>query len=97
MPQTSSSTTPFPETQTYVKRILGTAEDYRYLYGGGLLDRTRTDLVAATNASKGHRDGRAQCVVREEGDAAKKSPAKEAGAPVRRPLTSARCRIACST
>ncbi|HET9269876.1 MAG TPA: transglycosylase SLT domain-containing protein, partial [Vicinamibacterales bacterium] len=29
---------PFPETQTYVKRILGTAEDYRYLYGGGLLD-----------------------------------------------------------
>jgi soluble lytic murein transglycosylase len=25
---------PFPETQNYVKRILGTAEDYRYLYGG---------------------------------------------------------------
>ena len=31
---------PFPETQNYVKRILGTAEDYRYLYGGGLLDPT---------------------------------------------------------
>ena len=30
---------PFPETQTYVKRILGTAEDYRRLYGpGGPLD-----------------------------------------------------------
>jgi soluble lytic murein transglycosylase len=29
---------PFPETQIYVKRILGTAEDYRRLYGGGLLD-----------------------------------------------------------
>ena len=30
---------PFPETQTYVKRILGTAEDYRRLYGpGGVLD-----------------------------------------------------------
>jgi soluble lytic murein transglycosylase len=28
---------PFPETQNYVKRILGTAEDYRRLYGGGLL------------------------------------------------------------
>jgi soluble lytic murein transglycosylase len=28
---------PFPETQAYVKRILGTAEDYRRLYGGGLL------------------------------------------------------------
>ena len=24
---------PFPETQNYVKRILGTAEDYRYVYG----------------------------------------------------------------
>ncbi len=28
---------PFPETQNYVKRILGTADDYRRLYGGGLL------------------------------------------------------------
>ena len=28
---------PFAETQTYVKRILGTAEDYRRLYGGGVL------------------------------------------------------------
>jgi soluble lytic murein transglycosylase len=27
---------PFPETQNYVKRILGTAEDYRRLYGSGL-------------------------------------------------------------
>jgi soluble lytic murein transglycosylase len=26
---------PFPETQNYVKRILGTAEDYRMLYGRG--------------------------------------------------------------
>ena len=26
---------PFPETQNYVKRILGTAEDYRRLYGDG--------------------------------------------------------------
>jgi soluble lytic murein transglycosylase len=26
---------PFPETQNYVKRILGTAEDYRRLYGEG--------------------------------------------------------------
>jgi soluble lytic murein transglycosylase len=30
---------PFPETQNYVKRILGTAEDYRRLYGpDGALD-----------------------------------------------------------
>jgi peptidoglycan lytic transglycosylase len=27
---------PFPETQNYVKRILGTAEDYRHLYGDGV-------------------------------------------------------------
>ncbi len=26
---------PFPETQNYVKRILGTAEDYRRIYGNG--------------------------------------------------------------
>jgi soluble lytic murein transglycosylase len=26
---------PFPETQNYVKRILGIAEDYRRLYGEG--------------------------------------------------------------
>ena len=31
---------PFPETQNYVKRILGTAEDYRRLYGGGILSHT---------------------------------------------------------
>jgi len=29
---------PFTETQAYVKRILGTAEDYRRLYGTGVLD-----------------------------------------------------------
>ena len=26
---------PFPETQTYVRRILGTTDDYRRLYGEG--------------------------------------------------------------
>jgi soluble lytic murein transglycosylase len=31
---------PFTETQAYVKRILGTAEDYRRLYGSGILDVT---------------------------------------------------------
>jgi soluble lytic murein transglycosylase len=31
---------PFTETQAYVKRILGTAEDYRRLYGSGILDAT---------------------------------------------------------
>jgi soluble lytic murein transglycosylase len=39
---------PFPETQNYVKRILGTAEDYRRLYGSGLL--TPGDQPAAAVA-----------------------------------------------
>jgi soluble lytic murein transglycosylase len=44
---------PFPETQNYVKRILGTAEDYRYLYGGGLLDpNSGASLVAASPEPK---------------------------------------------
>lgn len=39
---------PFPETQNYVKRILGTAEDYRRLYGGGgVLQPTALLPVAA--------------------------------------------------
>ncbi len=40
---------PFTETQAYVKRILGTAEDYRRLYGSGLL--ATTGLSAAPVAS----------------------------------------------
>jgi soluble lytic murein transglycosylase len=32
---------PFPETQNYVKRILGTAADYRRLYGAARRDETR--------------------------------------------------------
>jgi soluble lytic murein transglycosylase len=49
---------PFPETQNYVKRILGTAEDYRRLYGGGLLDpdssltAERKAVSGATTAAK---------------------------------------------
>jgi len=45
---------PFPETQNYVKRILGTAEDYRRLYGGGVLvaglPAARTQTPAAVSA-----------------------------------------------
>jgi hypothetical protein len=42
---------PFAETQTYVKRILGTAEDYRRLYGGGLLDPNTSLSAQAAIAS----------------------------------------------
>jgi len=39
---------PYPETQNYVKRILGTTEDYRRLYGdGNRIPRTRTEPVDA--------------------------------------------------
>lgn len=45
---------PFPETQNYVKRVLGTAEDYRRLYADGVTPRTLSTLspVKATG-SKG--------------------------------------------
>jgi peptidoglycan lytic transglycosylase len=38
---------PFPETQNYVKRILGTAEDYRHLYG-----EERAEPVRPPHAAK---------------------------------------------
>jgi soluble lytic murein transglycosylase len=41
---------PFPETQNYVKRILGTAEDYRRLYGGESADED-APVVAPTAAA----------------------------------------------
>lgn len=39
---------PFPETQNYVKRILGIAEDYRHLYGGGLLNPNASLRLSGT-------------------------------------------------
>jgi soluble lytic murein transglycosylase len=38
---------PFPETQNYVKRILGQAEDYRRIYGGDLMASTENDAAPA--------------------------------------------------
>jgi soluble lytic murein transglycosylase len=74
---------PFPETQTYVKRILGTAEDYRYLYGGGLLDPNRgtTALAASSPGSK-----TAVAAAPAAASAKKATPAKKpTKKPVRRP------------
>ena len=42
---------PFPETQNYVKRILGTAEDYRMLYGEGAGSPRPSTGAAAKGAS----------------------------------------------
>jgi soluble lytic murein transglycosylase len=44
---------PFAETQGYVKRILGTAEDYRRLYGTGLLDPNDSLSAQAADAVRG--------------------------------------------
>ncbi|HYT66727.1 MAG TPA: transglycosylase SLT domain-containing protein [Vicinamibacterales bacterium] len=43
---------PFPETQNYVKRILGTAEDYRHLYGEGEGRPRPKPTIAPTTAAK---------------------------------------------
>jgi soluble lytic murein transglycosylase len=47
---------PFPETQNYVKRILGTAEDYRRLYGEGqtptAVNRKPAPMKKATTPKK---------------------------------------------
>jgi soluble lytic murein transglycosylase len=42
---------PFPETQNYVKRILGTAEDYRRLYGEGARVPTVTRAPAKKSSA----------------------------------------------
>ena len=44
---------PFPETQNYVKRILGTAEDYRLLYGPRRRTSATGDRAPALTAAGG--------------------------------------------
>jgi soluble lytic murein transglycosylase len=41
---------PFPETQTYVKRIIGTAEDYRRLYGNDAGEGDRATVKAGPSS-----------------------------------------------
>jgi soluble lytic murein transglycosylase len=66
---------PFPETQTYVKRILGTAEDYRYLYGGGLLDPNLGPAVATAISAPKAAPAAAKKATPAKKPAAKKKPA----------------------
>ena len=72
---------PFPETQNYVKRILGTAEDYRRLYGGGLLSPVSTGTASSPPAPP--------AAVAPSSPPAKapavKAPAKKRSTPARRP------------
>jgi soluble lytic murein transglycosylase len=63
---------PFPETQNYVKRILGTAEDYRMLYGGA----NAAALGAVPRAPAVHAPARTASI--------KKVPPKTKKAPAKR-------------
>lgn len=44
---------PFPETQNYVKRILGTAEEYRKIYARGTVSPNPQGTVGRTPATRG--------------------------------------------
>ena len=63
---------PYPETQNYVKRILGTAEDYRRLYGegrlvpGSLKDAPPTRPLRVTAKAKSPRKAPVQRVSRKK-------------------------------
>ena len=89
---------PFPETQNYVKRILGTAEDYRMLYGKGGgrpipvagLDPAPDSTMPMTKASAAGASTGAAKKAPAKGSTAKKAPAKKAPskkAPAKKPAT----------
>jgi soluble lytic murein transglycosylase len=65
---------PFPETQNYVKRILGTAEDYRRLYGSGAM---RADEIDATPAVSRRAGAPPKPASASASPAKKKAPAKK--------------------
>src|SRR2546427_11430630 len=69
---------PFPETQNYVKRILGTAEDYRRLYGpeSGRVAADDTDATPAV-ARRGTPAKPAQATVKKKPSTSHKAPAKK--------------------
>jgi len=69
---------PFPETQNYVKRILGTAEDYRRLYGGGVLVPGLPPAASALSPSR-------QSVTPSKAAPTVRRPAPKKKAPLRRP------------
>ena len=74
---------PFPETQNYVKKILGTAEDYRRLYGKGLLTPTRK----ATEGSALKPQGSSKTEARKP---AARSPKPKAQSPKKKPAAKRR-------
>src|SRR5437762_9756571 len=67
---------PFPETQNYVKRILGTAEDYRHLYGpDGTADATDAIPAVAHPSASAAAAPPAKASAKKKAVPAKKKPA----------------------
>ncbi|MFN2445990.1 MAG: transglycosylase SLT domain-containing protein [Vicinamibacterales bacterium] len=66
---------PFPETQNYVKRILGTAEDYRRLYDGATTEWTTTARSALQPGPAAQKKATASAPAKK--GATKKAPAKK--------------------
>jgi soluble lytic murein transglycosylase len=73
---------PFPETQNYVKRILGTAENYRVLYGpGGMRPTTVTPRPSAPRSSAAAKAAPKKSATPKKSTPAKKAPAKKKAPP----------------
>ncbi len=71
---------PFPETQNYVKRVLGTAEDYRRLYSDGSVPRTISPSPATTPVRTGTVS---KPTAKKKAPATRKAPAKKKKTPAR--------------
>ncbi len=68
---------PFPETQNYVKRILGTAEDYRRLYGSGAVRADEIDATPAVSRRAGAPPKPSKASASSSKSSKKKAPAKK--------------------
>jgi soluble lytic murein transglycosylase len=69
---------PFPETQNYVKKIIGTAEDYRRLYGTGAVSADDDAAPAVLHQSKAATPKKASASsTTKKKPAAKAPPAKK--------------------
>lgn len=66
---------PFPETQNYVKRILGSAEDYRRLYGEGEGEPRPTPTFKPTPSSRTSSSAK-KSTAKKPTSTKKKAPAK---------------------
>jgi soluble lytic murein transglycosylase len=67
---------PFPETQNYVKRILGTAEDYRRLYGNGGTTPAAISTLSPARASAKAKAAAARTAAKKKTSAAKSTKKK---------------------